>query len=314
MIVDGREPGRPHVREVICVGSAKQDCLVRIGHQLSEDERVVTDRIVTAAGGNANTAAATVARMGVRVAICTTIGNDAAGNFVLAKMRECGVGTEYVSRRGDLETPQSINIANSDSNTRSIITVRALPFETAEAFSASPSWFHFDAEGFKASQRMINLKRLAGRVSVDAGISIGTDDLRGIDLYAPTREALIHTFGGPLGKAMLAAREAGAGDVVVTLGEGGAAFLEGDQVVRIPAHQVEVVSTLGAGDVFHGALVASLTREHSLASAVHTASVCAALSCRALDGQSAIPDMETLMSEVTRSRRVIEPNSREIFN
>src|SRR4029079_12365839 len=55
-----------------------------------------------------------------------------------------------------------------------------------------------------------------------------------------------------------------------------------------------VRSTLGAGDVFHGALLAGLVEERSLADAVDRACACAALACRALDGRSGIPDARQL--------------------
>jgi sugar/nucleoside kinase (ribokinase family) len=55
-----------------------------------------------------------------------------------------------------------------------------------------------------------------------------------------------------------------------------------------------VVSTLGAGDVFHGALLASLVRQASLDAALRAANAAAALSCRALDGRSAIPTLDEL--------------------
>lgn len=64
--------------------------------------------------------------------------------------------------------------------------------------------------------------------------------------------------------------------------------------VSAPAFPVDVVSTLGAGDVFHGALLAQLVRDVPLPDALAPANACAALSCRALDGRSAIPTGEEL--------------------
>ena len=59
--------------DIICVGSAKYDTNARIARLPLEDERIVTERIVNAAGGNANTAAASAARQGVSVALCTAL-------------------------------------------------------------------------------------------------------------------------------------------------------------------------------------------------------------------------------------------------
>jgi sugar/nucleoside kinase (ribokinase family) len=44
--------------------------------------------------------------------------------------------------------------------------------------------------------------------------------------------------------------------------------------------------------VFHGALLAALVWERPLNEALAFANECAALSCRALDGRSAIPRLE----------------------
>jgi sugar/nucleoside kinase (ribokinase family) len=280
--------------DVICVGSAKYDTLTWVDHQPREDERILADQIVNAAGGNANTAAAAAARQDVSVGLCTTLGCDPQGDYLVSRLESFGVDTRFVTRRPDRATPLSINIACGASATRSIITVASPPLELTAALRATARWFHFDAEGFAAAHETIRAGKLDGRVSVDAGISIGTRDLTGIDLYAPTRERLIADFGGDLESAMADAAAAGARDVVVTLGSQGCAILSAGSYRYLPAYPVEVVSTLGAGDVFHGALVAALVRGHELFSAAQIASVSAALACRSIDGQSAIPSLAEL--------------------
>jgi sulfofructose kinase len=286
--------------DVICVGSAKFDTLTWVDHQPREDERILAEKIVNAAGGNANTAAAAVARQGVSVALCTTLGCDPQGDYLVSCLENFGVDARFVTRRPDVATPLSINVACGASKTRSIITVASPPLDLSAALGAQTRWFHFDAEGFSQAQKIIRTGKLEGRVSIDAGISIGTRDLTGVDLYVPTQEKLIETFGGDLKTAMAAAVQAGAKDVVVTLGSEGAAILSGGEYRFCPAYEVEVVSTLGAGDVFHGALVAALVREFDLFDAVRCASVSAALACRSLDGQSAIPSLVELDRHLAR--------------
>jgi sugar/nucleoside kinase (ribokinase family) len=65
-------------------------------------------------------------------------------------------------------------------------------------------------------------------------------------------------------------------------------------VIEAPGVPCEPVSTLGAGDVFHGALLAYLVRGAELADALRAANTAASLSCRALDGRSAIPTLDEL--------------------
>jgi sugar/nucleoside kinase (ribokinase family) len=87
---------------------------------------------------------------------------------------------------------------------------------------------------------------------------------------------------------------------VVTRGqEGSTAFTRDGEVLEAPGFSLPVVSTLGAGDVFHGALLACLVKGAPLPDALRAANLAAALSCRALDGRSAIPTASELERSVT---------------
>ena len=60
------------------------------------------------------------------------------------------------------------------------------------------------------------------------------------------------------------------------------------------ACEADVVSSLGAGDVFHGAFLAGHVRGLRLTEALACANAAAAMSCRALDGRSGIPTWDEL--------------------
>src|SRR5699024_1769651 len=133
-------------------------------------------------------------------------------------------------------------------------------------------------------------------VSIDDGYGIDGFTPDGVDLYAPTVASLTQRYGPrPVPDLLAAARADGAGALVATDGAAGAWFLADGDAAHRSAHPVEVVSTLGAGDVFHGALLAALADQPperittaALAHAVTWASVVAAMSCRGVDGRSAI--------------------------
>ena len=71
-------------------------------------------------------------------------------------------------------------------------------------------------------------------------------------------------------------------------------YNDGDKVFGVGDPVDGMIGTLGAGDVFHGAFLAALARGCELPVALAKANRCAALSCRALDGRSAIPDWSEL--------------------
>ena len=85
----------------------------------------------------------------------------------------------------------------------------------------------------------------------------------------------------------------------MTRGAGGSSAVTRDSRIEVARRApCDPVSTLGAGDVFHGALLAFLVRGASLEEALRGANTAASLSCRALDGRSAIPTIDELEKEL----------------
>jgi sulfofructose kinase len=79
------------------------------------------------------------------------------------------------------------------------------------------------------------------------------------------------------------------GRLVVTAGEMGAFFVDGDTVCRVPAVEVSVSDTIGAGDNFHGAFALALARGDKFINAVTLGVAVASLSCRNYGGRKGLP-------------------------
>lgn len=103
--------------------------------------------------------------------------------------------------------------------------------------------------------------------------------------------------------ALAMARAEGAREVVATAGSEGTWVLTADGAVLVEPFPIEVVSTLGAGDVFHGAILAGLVRGDSLLDATRRANAAAALACREMGGRSGIPGLAELDAFARRPAR-----------
>jgi len=277
--------------EIICVGGAKLDLNAAVDEFPQPDQRILIDRLQTAIGGQAITAAVAIARLGVPVAYCGVIGRDAAGDHIMQRLEEEGIATRWVERRADVATSRSMNIVARRSATRAIITETAARPDSAVVATLAAPWIHFADVGFPSATALRANRPTGTRFSIDGGNPIEGLDLNGIDLYAPTMARLAQDHGGHLSPAQLlqAAAARGACDVVATDGASGAHVLSGGAYQRVGGFDVEIVSTLGAGDVFHGAILAALCLGEPLPEASRWGNACAALSCRALDGQSMTP-------------------------
>lgn len=78
--------------------------------------------------------------------------------------------------------------------------------------------------------------------------------------------------------------------VAATIGAKGAILAElGEEPIRLPVPQVEIVDTTGAGDAFTGALAAGLAAGHDRPGTVRRAVTAATLACTGLGAQSSMP-------------------------
>jgi sugar/nucleoside kinase (ribokinase family) len=265
---------------VVCVGLATLDSIFALPRHPAADDRVVATELVVAGGGPAATAAVTLARLGVDVAFVGAVGGDATGDVIREGLAVEGVDVSQLATVPWARSPQS-SILVGDGGRAIVHYPGSLPplALTNEALDLcrAGDWVHVDHAGYATAPRDV-------RLSIDGGNAIPGLDLAGVALYAPTQDGLERDFG-----TAETALDAGAELVVITRGQDGSVAYTANDVVNVPAHPVDAVSTLGAGDVFHGALLAQLVEDAPLGEALAFANGCAALSCRALDGRSAIP-------------------------
>ena len=251
---------------IVCVGAATRDTIYRVPRHPDADDRVVASERTIAGGGPAATAAVAIARLGVEARFVGVIDGELEGVDVLRIPGRMVESTILVG-----------------AGTRAIVTTEAEPFALPPGALDGADWVHVDQVGYESLRSSGDGFVDGPRVSVDAGNPIADLSLDGVDLYGPTEK----TDDGRRAKL-----------TVVTKGERGCTAYTEDGTFEVPGFPVDAVSTLGAGDVFHGALLACLVRGLPLRDSLVRANACAALSCRALDGRSAIPSWDELEASV----------------
>lgn len=289
---------------VVCIGAVSFDLITVVEEPLGDDMRVIASDASIGSGGPAATAAVALARLGVPVAFVGTIGDDEAGTFVRRELEREGVDVSWLRQIAG-RSGMSVILVGAENGHRSIASYYGTVGEPtighdAARMARQARWVHVDHVGW-AAVRPLRDAGVTTPISVDHGNPTPGLDLSLVSLYAPTERKLREMYpDGDLGDAMSDAIQAGPDVVAVTRGSRGAAALSradedrGGALIEAPSLSVSIRSTLGAGDVFHGALLASLVRGENLAMALREANACAALSCRELDGRSGIPDLAEL--------------------
>lgn len=282
--------------KVVFVGALTVDTIAVVDDFPVPDSRRLARDIVRAGGGPAATAAVTAARLGVRAAVVGDVGDDEDGEQIVAALAAEGLDVSGVRTVPGARSGASVVVVDAGRGTRAI-AARPGPVPVisgvAGALIARAAWVHVDHHGWRPVHAYLAGLPAGSRpqLSVDGGNPIDGFTPAGADLYVPTAEALVHRYGrAPVEELLARALEEGAVRVVATRGARGALAATRDGGLHAArGHATEVVSTLGAGDVLHGALVAAIAGGAPLAEALPYANVAAALSCRAVDGRSAIP-------------------------
>jgi sulfofructose kinase len=280
--------------QAVCVGVITVDTIALVDKYPSADERVVAQEISRAGGGPAAVAAVALSRLGIKSAIVGTIGDDADGKEVLRIFEKEGVDTSGISI-GVSVTAGSVIVASKEHSSRAISTrqpmVQAPINESAKKLIAQAQWVHVDHVGINRLAELGISRGNGPLISFDAGYGVETFDPITIDLFVPTdRQMALRYPGIDLAVALENDSMKAGNTVVATQGSAGSAgFSPETGLVTAPGFTVDVMSTLGAGDVFHGALVAQLIHGFPLQAAMRRANAVAALSCTGLDGQSKIP-------------------------
>jgi sugar/nucleoside kinase (ribokinase family) len=282
-------PGAP----TLCLGEALVDLIC---------ERPITDlaqadSFVPHFGGAVANVAITAARNGARMALAGGAGEDAWGRWLRDRLRREGVDISLFELVPDSPTPLAVVAVNpAGEATYSIYgqtiatVVHAIGRRIEESVRRSAALFISSNTLVRDDEREVsmharqtalelgrpvvfdpNLRFHRWRSHADAAAAANACVPGALLVRANAREAQVMTGEDDPERAALALLKAGAGMVVITLGADGA-MLRGELRFDVPGEPAVVLSTIGAGDVLTGILLARLAT-----SAFYPAAVAASL-------------------------------------
>ena len=296
--------------DVLCIGTATLDLISLLPSYPQADSRVEALEMIFAGGGPAATAAVTLTRLGQKVEMTSAVGDDDLGQIVISGLADEGVGTKHIRVIEGARTTISQVIVNSETSERLIVTkpgAEILDAVNTFDFDIEPIWIHLDQAGYEAIDKSGKREFIFSKhfISIDGGNRIRNLNLQDVDLYAPTITELSNLFGAELdeGQLIQKALEAGAKTVVATDGSNGSYSLENQELIHAEAFVGATRSTLGAGDVFHGALLSGLINKEKLNDAMISANLAAFISCEGIDGRSAVPTSRELQEAMANTSR-----------
>ncbi len=295
---------------VVGVGNALVDRTYLLSNLPEPDGGAsVEDYEVRPGGVEANVIAA-LARLGHEAGIVARLGDDAVAETVLADLDDRGVDRSRV-RIVDGETSSYCLVLRNRAGERMIIGggegTANLRLDDADltyladadaVFTSgyAPARVHGTLATARESGQIRSLVfDLAGRLAdlQTRGLDAGTIDATAAacDLFLGNRAAVDSYVGGTnLDESVERLRSRGISRGAVTDGESGATLFDGDRRASVPAFDVDVTDTTGAGDAFAAGLTdAWLLRDEPMEQAGRFAAAVAALACTGEGARGNLP-------------------------
>jgi sugar/nucleoside kinase (ribokinase family) len=314
--------------DLVAVGNAVIDHTHRVSVLPRRDEGVfILDRRSGPGGVEANVITA-AARLGLRTGLIARIGSDPDGMMILDDLKQRDVDVTRVQVGCEDATAYTFVFVDGRGD-RIMMTggrgVRDLTLSEADDELIRRARVCFSS-GYLPWPL---LQRLAGICSSPGGPLLAFDlpgrfedlSVRGfepehldallpsIDLFMADRESLrSYTGAEEPDEGLRRLQSRGVRRAAVSDGERGVTLLEASstnvELRDVPAFQIPVVDTTGAGDVLHAALIVEwLIRGQSAARACRFACAAAALSCQGWGVRAALPsraEVEALLANAER--------------
>ena len=296
--------------DVFVVGSINQDFVLGVERRPEPGETVTDARLATHNGGKGANQAAAAALLGASVAFLGRVGDDGFGGPLVSSLTDKGVDTSLVQEAPGSSTGMAFITVTPDGE--NAITVapganRRLGVEDIDDASESigearvlVAQMEIPPEAVLRAVEVAAASGTRALVNLAPPFDVPPTLLEKLDPLVVNEHEAAFLLGEKVegvGGTLDAATELltlGPKSVVVTVGEDGAVFSDGESAKHLAAPTVEVVDTTGAGDAFVGALAAMLAGDAPLEDAVAYAVRAGAAAVTREGAQGALPTPEKM--------------------
>jgi ribokinase len=290
--------------DVVVVGSFMVDLVIRAPRRPLAGETLVGHSLEQFFGGKGCNQAVAAARAGASVAMVGRVGADDYGRQFLGLLEREGIDATHVSVDADEGTGIGAPLVEDSGDNSIVIVPRANRRNTPADLEAARTLLAGACVVLLQLELPIDVVAAAARTAHAGGATVvlnpapavSIEQLRPfegvVDLLVPNEgEATLLTGidGDPLAAAK-ALQERFGTPIAVTLGEQGSLVLAADgDHEELPAHPVEVVDTVGAGDAYCGALGARLAAGDELRAAARAAGAAGSLAVTRAGAEPSLP-------------------------
>lgn len=293
--------GHSKTIDVTGIGAAVVDYVGVVESYPAPDTQVQLDQFHKLCGGNVATALVALQRLGISTRYLGKFGDDELSQRVRETLEQEGTDLQSCPTVVGGSMGFAFIIVEQGSGKRTILWTNQgkshlSASELDETAILSSRFLHLDHYSLDAA---IAAAKVAKRGSVQVVLDAESIE-PGLDQLIPLVDVMIvcadfarnYTGHSLLTDALESLHQStNAHTVVITDGTNGSYCKNNRQVHHQAAFPIDVVDTTGCGDVYHGAFIYGLLQSQPLDTTARFASAAAALNCRKLGGQPAVPSL-----------------------
>lgn len=293
--------------EIAVIGSNMVDLITYVNRMPKLGETLEAPSFEIGCGGKGANQAVAAAKLGASVIMVTKVGDDLFAENTIRNFQKYGIDTQYVTRVENTSSGVAPIFVDSSSQNRILIIKGANN-------SLSPDDIDHASEALKACKLIIlqlevplptvyyaidfankyNIPVILNPAPADPQLNM--DYVCKCDFFMPNETELEILTGLPvsnLDEIKSAANSLflkGLKNLVVTLGDKGAIWLDGKNIHHIKTYKVNAIDTSGAGDAFIGCFAHYLVKTKDILYSLGMASAFSAYSVTGKGTQISYPD------------------------
>jgi ribokinase len=291
---------------VLVIGSSNVDLSATVTNLPKKGETLMGKSFSTSFGGKGANQAVACGKLGADVTFLSCVGNDDYGKNIIKYLSSVNVKTDLIKVSDNLPTGTAL-ITIDDNGQNTIVVISGANAE------CDVEYLKANEEEFKKCEYVLlqmeipldaieyaiecahkyNKKIILNPAPADPNISV--EALKKVDYLTPNEtevEIMAKTKG--FKESCDALLELGINNLIVTLGDKGAAIINKETNEIVEGFKVEAIDTVGAGDCFNGAFVTALSKGKNEAEAIKFANKASSIAVTRKGAQEAIPTIEEM--------------------
>lgn len=296
-------------RGVAALGLCSWDRFIVTDHYPGAGEyAIVRDQLEQAGGTTGNTCAA-LGLLNIKVTIATVVGDDAAGDALVASLVDAGCDTSYVTRRSGERSDSGIIVVSgaAGERDRTIYWMQGAAPRMGDALPVDElldyQWILLDINDARLRAFFLDLPahrsprtKLAGTMTYLAEMdpdAAWQQALRHDVMFGNVRELRLLAGAVSLEDAIERARRDMAASacrvMYISHGAHGALAIRPAGVVSVPAIPVDVADTTGAGDAFAAGCLWGMLDHCDDNDVLRRGTALGSMACRSLGARASLP-------------------------